>query len=125
MHKIILLLSVLLSLNSCYSQENNESIKIITTKELQTVISNKNVQLIDVRTSFEYKQGFIGNAVNANIYTAAFTKATKNLDKSKPVYLYCHKGVRSNTAAHKLIKLGFTTIYDYSEGWAGWKNKTK
>lgn len=125
MQKIISLLAIVITLNSCHSQEHSSLIKTIDTPTLQTVILNKNIQLIDVRTSLEYQRGFIANAINANVFTAAFSKTAKNLDKNKPVYLYCHKGVRSKKAANKLAKLGFTKIYDYSEGWAGWKNNTK
>lgn len=125
MYKIILLVSSFLTLNSCYAQKETNGIKTINTEELQLIVSEKNIQLIDVRTPFEYKQGFIGNAVNANLYSSAFTKITNNLNKNKAVYLYCHKGVRSNTAANKLVKLGFTKVYDYAEGWSAWKKKIK
>jgi len=71
----------------------------------------------------EYKRGYIGNATNANIYSSDFTKVMSALDKSKPVYLYCHKGSRSNLACQKLNSLGFIKIFDFKGGWKMWMEK--
>jgi len=110
---------------SCKSQNHTNNITLIDLETMQQKAFNKKIQLIDVRTSLEYKQGFIGNAVNANIYTSDFSKVVSKLDKSKPVYIYCHKGGRSNSAAKKLVQLGFTEIYDFKGGWRAWKNHQK
>ncbi len=119
------LLLIITFLASCNAQQNLNTISIIDTETLKVALSNKTIQLIDVRTPLEYKQGYIGNAINANIYTSDFTQATALLDKTKPVYVYCHKGGRSNAAARKLTKLGFNKIFDFKGGWKAWKNSLK
>ena len=81
------------------------------------------IQLVDVRTPEEYELGYIKNAININIKDKAFLESTVLLDKSKPVYVYCMKGVRSTTAAKALEKAGFTKIYNYKGGFGEWAEK--
>ncbi len=89
------------------------------------ISSEKNIQLIDVRTPEEYQQGFIKNAKNINIYDANFEKEINKLDKSKPVYIYCRSGSRSKSAAQILSKNGFKTIYDLQGGITAWQSANK
>jgi len=88
-----LLLILPLFLNSCKGQTDTHKITIVDIETIQQKALNKSVQLIDVRTPIEYKRGFIGSAINANIYTSDFSTVVKTLDKSKPIYIYC----RANT----------------------------
>lgn len=115
-----LLLIFCFCLLSCNAQKTE--IQEINTLELVTVIRNKSVQLIDVRTTEEYQKGKIGNAKHIDYYQKeVFQKKIGLLDKTKPVYLYCHSGYRSKKAAEILIDLGFQEVYNYSGGWKEWK----
>lgn len=88
---------------------------------LKTQVLGKDVQLVDVRTTEEYEAGKIGDAVNFNVVQGdTFLEQIKTLDKSKPVYLYCKAGGRSNRAANILKVKGFTQIFDYSGGYNDW-----
>ncbi|MEO9510946.1 MAG: rhodanese-like domain-containing protein [Flavobacteriaceae bacterium] len=110
-----------LALALCRSQQEN-TIKKISKTTLKEEVIGKNVQLIDVRTPQEYKNGHIGDALNFNINEReTFLKQISILDKTKPVYLYCKKGGRSNRAAELLKHNGFKKIYDYSGGYDQWK----
>lgn len=123
MKSFLLIISICFSLLSCSSQAVSPAIAIIDTDALEIALKNQSIQLLDVRTPWEYNKGKIGNAINANIYSGDFESIIPNLDKNKAVYVYCHKGKRSNTAAKKLADLGFKKIYDYRKGWAGWRKK--
>lgn len=104
---------------SCTSQ--NASITKIDKAYLINQVIDKEVQLIDVRTPEEFESGHIGDALNFNIIDSnTFLKQIQNLDKEKPVYLYCKMGGRSNRAAQVLLENGFTQIYDYSAGYNDW-----
>lgn len=88
---------------------------------IKQAIKQKDVQLIDVRTAEEFEADHIGNAVNFNIIDRKnFVDQIKNLDKAKPVYVYCKIGGRSNRAAKLLKEKGFLEIYDYSGGYNDW-----
>jgi len=97
------------------------TIKKIDKAGLKEVIKQENVQLIDVRTMEEYEAHHIGEAVNFYIiYRKTFVDQIKDLDKEKPVYVYCKIGGRSKRAAKLLKEKGFLKIYDYSGGYNDW-----
>lgn len=109
---------------SCQPKEKSTITKI----DKQTLIENaldKDVQLIDVRTPQEFAAGSIGQAINLNINDANFSELILDLDKEKPVYLFCKKGGRSNRAAQIFKENGFTKIYDYSGGYDDWVKSGK
>jgi hydroxyacylglutathione hydrolase len=89
----------------------------------QQIELSPDIQLVDVRTSKEYRLGAIAHAVNIPIAKrrAFKTLCLKTLHKDKPVFLYCYSGVRSHRAGKILIHLGFSKVYDFSGGWKVWQ----
>ena len=82
----------------------------------------ENFQLLDVRTPEEYNQGHIEGAMNINFYDEDFARQLEqNLNKDKPVMLYCRSGRRSAKAAGQLGAMGFKEIYDLKGGFLDWK----
>lgn len=105
---------------SCLSQEE-KGMYSIDIQLLQTDVIGKDVQLIDVRSIEEYNRGHIDDAINIDIADIEkFSKEIQKLDKTKPIYIYCHSGVRSRRAGKLIQKLGFTSIYDFTGGWSIW-----
>ncbi|MBU2527111.1 MAG: rhodanese-like domain-containing protein [Bacteroidetes bacterium] len=96
-------------------------IRLLEVDEFKQVVGNKNVQIIDVRTPYEYNSGHIQGAVNIDYYASDFEKQLAKLDKNIPIYFYCHSGVRSAKAAKTMKALGFTKIYDLKGGMVAWK----
>ena len=86
-------------------------------------ISNREVQLVDVRTAGEYTSRHIPGAVNIDVQSASFDTNASKLDKSRPVALYCRSGARSKVAAKKLADKGFT-VYELDRGISGWTGET-
>lgn len=105
-------------------QVNAQSAQQISPAELAKLLeSGKHIQLVDVRTPQEYKDGFIKGAVLADWKNKQeFFSVSQRLDKSKPVYTYCLAGVRSAEAANALRKSGFTVI-DLTGGIKAWKKE--
>ena len=89
------------------------------------ISTDKTVQLIDVRTPQEVASGYIVNAININSAEADFQAKLSNLDKSKPVAVYCGVGGRSGRAAALLTQMGFKTVYDLEGGMTAWKSQNK
>lgn len=81
--------------------------------------------LVDVRTSGEYAQGHLANAVVIDIYSDDFKSRVAKLDKSKPVFVYCKAGSRSSSAVDVFSDLGFKEIYDLSGGISAWLRAKK
>lgn len=78
-------------------------------------------QLLDVRTLEEYQGGHLENSLNYDWNDATFHENIKNLDKSKPVLVYCRSGNRSGQAADHLREQGFTVVYELEGGIAAWE----
>ncbi len=111
---------LLLCCFSCLSQEE-KGIYIIDAQSIKTTVIGKDVQLVDVRSEEEYNRGHIDDAININIANKErFTSEIQKLDKTKPIYIYCHSGVRSRRASRLIKELGFTSIYDFTGGWSVW-----
>lgn len=120
--KGLLIFSTLLLILILGCKSNNEAtIKIVDKAYVKTNVIGKAVQLVDVRTFEEYDSGHLGGAVNYNIISRdTFLLQIQSLDKTKPVYLYCKMGGRSNRAANLLKEQGFEQIFDYSGGYNDW-----
>ena len=89
---------------NCSSQAE---IKSISTGKLKILLAEEKVQLMDVRSPKEIKKGVIKTALFANYFDADFyEKAAQQLDKNKPVYLYC----RSGNASKILEAKGFNVV---------------
>ena len=105
---------------SCTAQDG---VKSITTTELKALLEKENIQLLDVRSPEEIKQGAINTARFANYFDGDFyEKAAKQLDINKPVYLYCRSGNRSGKSAKILQAKGYT-IYNVLGGYNQWKKE--
>ncbi|MBU3011253.1 rhodanese-like domain-containing protein [Polaribacter vadi] len=120
MRPIFCLIIVSLFFVNCNAQV---AIKTITTKELKTLLEQDNILLMDVRSPKEIKEGFIQTAKFANYFDDNFYEiATKHLDKTQPVYLYCRSGNRSGKSAKILQEKGYE-VYNVLGGYNQWKKE--
>jgi CRP-like cAMP-binding protein len=62
-------------------------------------------QLLDVRTEEEFRQGSLPGAINVPVFLVRI-KASQ-LDRRRPLLLFCNDGRRSATAAFLLAQMGF------------------
>ena len=93
--------------------------------DFEKAISQPNIQVLDVRTITEYNTGYLKNSFQADWNNKEqFFDRTQHLDKSRPVYVYCLSGSRSNAAAAALREKGFTAI-NMEGGLAAWKKTGK
>jgi rhodanese-related sulfurtransferase len=79
-----------------------------------------NNTIVDIRTPYEFKQGYIKGAININYYSRNFTEKFVTFDKNKPIYIYCRSGSRTSSAARKLVKAGFQKVYNLRGGIINW-----
>ena len=81
----------------------------------------KNAQLIDVRTSDEFNDGHLANALNYDWNGTDFEKQISALDKNNPVFVYCLSGKRSAAAATQMRSEGFKEVYELDGGIMKWR----
>lgn len=68
---------------------------------------------IDVRTSEEFKEGHLKDAVNIPVDQIGARIGSVSPDKSAPVNLYCRSGRRSEAALQELKKMGYTNVTNH------------
>ena len=79
------------------------------------------MQLLDVRSNEEYQQGHIKGAVNISF--DVISEHTAQLDKERPIVVYCRSGRRAGIAIETLQQLGFTKLYHLDGDMIGWSEK--
>ncbi|RLD29589.1 MAG: rhodanese-like domain-containing protein [Bacteroidetes bacterium] len=123
MKKILIILFLISSIVACKSQPKEilRKVDVVTFKE--ELAHKKNIQLVDVRTPEEYQEGYIENAILIDYFSEDFNTKIQELDKEKPVYLYCRSGNRSGKASILLLDFGFTEIVDLEGGYEAWSEQ--
>ena len=111
--------------NQLDSQQKQEVIvKDVHVIEFAELVNKGEGQLLDVRTPEEWSEGIIKGALKINFFEANFSEQLNNLDKTKPVYVYCKSGGRSGKASNQLRNKGFT-VYNLIGGISAWKAEGK
>ncbi len=95
---------------------------MLTSEEMKELILLDSVQLIDVRSVEAFREGHLKGAQNL-IYDEDFIEKINQLDKTKPVAVYCRTGRRSEKCSKILKKAGFEQIYQLKDGLSQWKYK--
>jgi thioredoxin len=105
---------------SCNGQNTKNSKTIDAKSFSEKIATTPNPQILDVRTPEEFSSDHIDKAVNVNWLGDNFVAEAEKLDKTKPVFVYCKSGGRSQSAVQKLEELGFTNIYQLQGGILKW-----
>ena len=126
MNKIHLILFIFATvfISSCSNGQTKEGFVSVKPKEFSEKLEKTpEANLIDVRTPEEFADGHLKNATNINWKSDDFGKQVAELDKSKPVFVYCLSGGRSKAAANFLSKEGFTNIVEMDGGMMKWRSE--
>ncbi len=67
-----------------------------------------NAQLLDVRTAAEFNSNHIEGSIN--IPVQGISQKMDQLDKERPIVVYCAMGGRSDIAASKLKSQGYKVV---------------
>jgi len=127
MKKAILLLIAIVSLSTgAFAQTKNTLVVMnLSPERFKAIISNdKTPIIIDLRTTEEIKsKGYIKGAIQMDYLAKDFDKKIAEVDKTKPVYIYCAAGGRSGDAAEQMEKMGFKHVYNLEKGFSEWAAK--
>ena len=91
----------------------------VSGEEAQKLVED-GAQLIDVRADHEWEAGRIAGAKHLPL--AELAERTGELDRDRPVVLYCRGGTRSTMATDALAEAGFEAA-KLSEGIVGWEEE--
>ena len=124
MYKRIFIFFTAIVLNSCgNAQTKSISTSLSATEFAEQLKTDNTIQLLDVRTPGEFKNGHIENAINASIGGSDFETQIATLNKSKPVFVYCLSGPRSRAAAKQMRTAGFKNVVEMPGGMMEWRAK--
>ena len=101
-------------------------VKDISTVDLKKLLADDpEVVLVDIRlpTEITAMGGAIKATQNVNIPRGWLEWRITNvaLKKDTPIIVYCGGNVRSPLAADTLMKMGYTDVKNYADGYIGWK----
>tara|TARA_R110001583_G_scaffold1583_4_gene12348 strand:+ start:1564 stop:1992 length:429 start_codon:yes stop_codon:yes gene_type:complete len=98
-------------------------VKSITTQEATLLINKQDAIVVDIRSKEDFQSGHIVNAKNitlSQIEKGTFPAIENH--KQTPIIVVCDTGVRSASAASKLVKAEFTQVTQLFSGMSGWKS---
>lgn len=122
-----LILSTLMLCGAVFAEDrkSGEGVKHVKAEEAASLVKEGKVQVLDVRTADEYKEGHIKGAKNIDFTENSFESEVAKLDKTKPWLVHCQSGRRSTESLEALQKLGFQHVYHLDGGIKGWKEAGK
>ncbi len=83
--------------------------KEIEVYELMDLMKNKNLNLIDIRSSYKFLLGSIENAKNIPV-NDLLLDPSYYLDKDNEYYIFCNYGTTSKRVCQILAKRGYNVI---------------
>jgi rhodanese-related sulfurtransferase len=96
----------------------NPGDEVTPPEAIRRLKSNSPPQLVDVRSADEYRQGKIAGAKLIPLFDLG--NRAKEIDKNKPLLLYCQSGNRSGMALRMLRGQGYTQAAHLAGGLSAW-----
>jgi thioredoxin 1 len=116
------LFAIVIMLNSCSNGQTQNTKSNLSATEFADKLKELPMSpILDVRTPEEFSKGHLTTALNYNWNGDEFDKQISNLDKTKPVFVYCLSGGRSSSAANKMRSDGFKEVYELDGGIMKWR----
>jgi thioredoxin 1 len=120
--KLLLVLTATILLTNCSNGQTKGDAELLSATEFASKVNEvPNAVIIDVRTPGEFDLGHLINALNYNWNGDSFEQQISQLDKSKPVFVYCLSGGRSAAAVSKLKANSFEVVYELEGGIKNWR----
>lgn len=94
------------------SSLDKEDTSKVTCVEMKNMLQDEDAILIDVRTTDEYKESHLDDAIHLDYQTIEKTIGSKVQNKDTKIIVYCRSGQRSAIARETLEQLGYTEVYD-------------
>lgn len=86
---------------------------------LAAYAKTEDAYLVDCRTPNEQASGMLPDALALDYRDAAFVDRAAELERKRPVFVYCARGGRSAAAAEVFDSLGFGEVVDLDGGYLG------
>ena len=96
--------------------------KSVTCKELNSLASAGEIDLIDVRTPVEFREVHSVHARNVPLDSLdpQAVMSTRNGANDRPLYVICRSGNRSGKACEAIVAAGFSNVVNVDGGTTAW-----
>ncbi len=117
--KILVNLLAGAALTGCSTSKGFDTVDV---NSFEKIIRKSDVQLLDVRSMEEFREGHISRAKLIDVTKPDFMRACEQaLQKDQTVAVYCRSGRRSAMAAGQLAKKGYKVV-NLEGGILAWKD---
>jgi rhodanese-related sulfurtransferase/glyoxylase-like metal-dependent hydrolase (beta-lactamase superfamily II) len=124
----VAVIALWLSTSVIAQEGDTKSYQDVDTQMLQRIIvENDDLMLIDIRTPDELAT--LGGTIDAGFRSYNVNRGWLEFriedfvpDKDTPVVLFCGISARSPLAAQTLTEMGYTNVYNYSDGFFKWRD---
>lgn len=119
---LFLLVAFISVFAACSDGQSQTSPTRLPAKEFaEKIKQTPDALILDVRTPDEYAKGHLENALNYDWNGDVFDTQIAEIEKSRPVFVYCLSGGRSSAAAQKMRADGFKNVYELQGGIMKWR----
>jgi rhodanese-related sulfurtransferase len=101
------------------AEEQGSEVREISREEARKLV-DEGAQLVDVRADHEWEAGRIAGATHVPL--PQLPERLGEIDKDRPVVVYCRGGNRSSMATAALADVGYDAV-KLSEGIVGWSEE--
>ena len=119
---IMILVSIIMIMGLTGCEKKDMSYTQISMEEAVAMMATEeNYIILDVRTTEEFAEKHIPNAINIPNETIGSEELAELPNKNQLILVYCRSGNRSKQASEKLAALGYTNIYEFGgiNNWTG------
>lgn len=97
-----------------------DKVPVINIDEFKSILSEPDVQVVDLRGATEYKSGHIKGA--DHVFVGTLLNNLDKVSKDKKVVIHCQGGDRATIGYSLLAKSGYTNVLNYSASMNEWIN---
>lgn len=125
---LILLFLVAFLIFTEQKKESPSGFENVSVQEAKAMVEKGDVFILDVRTPDEFNSSHIkgatlipvSNAFGSSLSSDRLLEARIDEVPKKKILVYCRTGHRSNTASTKLVKAGYSQVYNMVGGITSW-----
>lgn len=117
---IAVILIIIMATWSYRSYASPNGLPVVTVEEARA-LQQQGVQLVDVRTQFEWNKGRASGAIHAPVGRVVDVVDEQIKDRDQALLTYCVVGARAARAAKKLTAAGYSNVYILQpQGYRDW-----
>ena len=106
-------------------RQSNAFLNLDVKSFAEKIMKDKEVIILDVRTSAEFAEGAIKGAINIDVNASNFKEKVSTLDKEKSYLIYCRSGMRSVKACNIMSENGYRQLFNLLGGYQAWSSNIK